>query len=846
MFIRWLRSLRRMLELSATNSRRERRARRPRPRPLVLEQLEDRTVPSIFVPQATLISTPGSQPFSVGIGDLNGDGKQDMVIGNGATPGLLNIEMGNGNGTFQSAGIISIGAGIGFVRDVAVVNLDGGQFPDLVATAFSGNKVVILQNTTTQVGATPTFAVADTISVGAQPFWITTGDFSGDGKLDVVTGNFSGGSLTVLPNTTTTPGNITFGTPITISTPSVRAVETIEINGKLDLVAANMANGTLSIFQNTSTGPGNFGFSLASTITLPSGSAPNALAIADFNNDGLPDFAVGSFNTGNIYLLLNQGNGTFSSPTTIASPGGANTVDLIAGDFNGDGNTDLAVVGSTTNMLSVLYGNGAGAFPTVETYATGGMPWKVASGDFNGDGAPDLVVANLSADTATVYLNQSAATALQVTPSTTTPNVNTNFTVTVAAQANGTTYQNYNGTVTLSDSNGILGTHTFVPSDHGSYTFTVSLPSVEADTLTATDGTLTGTAELNSTDPAITLSSGPLAPDTINIPYATQTISASGGTGALTLTTNVTNAVAGLVIPSTGTGSIDITGEPTATGTETFSVTATDAYGGTTTTGYSINVNPAPTLTALPAVADTTGLAYNQTITASGGSGSVTLAIDETNHVAGFNIPASSNTNSAIIGGTPTASGTETFAVTATDSLGSETTTDYSITVLNPVPTLSNVSTTSVLDNGNQATLTGTINAPATQPITLNVNWGDGSPTQTFNLAAGTTTFSETHTYSTVGTDALSVTVGDSDYSNDLLYGSTGGASARPAVRLRPGQRFHNVAANFARVQRHGNHCQYLDRPGLARVRQQRLRRPAVRHRHRRSDRQPRRQRFPV
>ena len=134
-------------------------------------------------------------------------------------------------------------------------------------------------------------------------------------------------------------------------------MKTIEINGKLDLVTADMSNGTLSILQNTSTGPGNVSFALGSTITMPSGSAPNALAIADFNNDGLPDIAVGSFSTGNIYLLLNQGNGTFSSPTTIASPGGANTPDLIAGDFNGDGNTDVAAVDSTTKTVSVLYGN---------------------------------------------------------------------------------------------------------------------------------------------------------------------------------------------------------------------------------------------------------------------------------------------------------------------------------------------------------------------------------------------------------------------------------------------------------------------------------------------------------
>src|SRR5262249_29015014 len=262
------------------------------------------------------------------------------------------------------AGTIGIGSGIGFIRDVAVVNLDGGQFPDLVATAFSGNKVVILQNTTTQVGAAPTFTVANTVSVGTQPFWMATGDFDGDGKPDIATANNAGNSITIIPNKSTGPGNFNVGTPVTLTLPGGgRSVEPIEINGKLDLVATNFNNGMLSIFQNTST-PGNISFnSTPSTINLGTGSAPNAIAIGDFNNDGLPDIAASSFNTGNIYLLLNQGNGTFSGPTTIPVTGVSNTVDLIAGDFNGDGNTDLATVGSTTNNVAVLFGNGAGAFP---------------------------------------------------------------------------------------------------------------------------------------------------------------------------------------------------------------------------------------------------------------------------------------------------------------------------------------------------------------------------------------------------------------------------------------------------------------------------------------------------
>ena len=77
----------------------------------------------------------------------------------------------------------------------------------------------------------------------------------------------------------------------------------------------------------------------------------------------------------------------------------------------------------------------------------------------------------------------------------------------------------------------------------------------------------------------------------------------------------------GWIIPGGGTTSLAIGGTPTATGTETFTVTATDAFGGTTFTKYSITVNPAVTLTLATLPADTINVGYNQTITAANGTG---------------------------------------------------------------------------------------------------------------------------------------------------------------------------------------------------------------------------------
>src|SRR5205823_4583599 len=67
---------------------------------------------------------------------------------------------------------------------------------------------------------------------------------------------------------------------------------------------------------------------------------------------------------------------------------------LVAGDLNGDGRGDLAVVSSGNNNVSVLLNQGGGVFGAAVNYTVGTNPIAVAAGDLNGDGRLDLVVAN--------------------------------------------------------------------------------------------------------------------------------------------------------------------------------------------------------------------------------------------------------------------------------------------------------------------------------------------------------------------------------------------------------------------------------------------------------------------
>jgi hypothetical protein len=144
------------------------------------------------------------------------------------------------------------------------------------------------------------------------------------------------------------------------------------------------------------------------TIPFPPGLLPSKLVTADFNGDGRLDLAVVYASTSasgqaGAAILLGNGDGTFGQPTTFPAGNGPNLFALAMGDFNGDGQLDLAVAGyvqvsqpvfSLTGQLGILLGNGDGTFATAATVNTPSMvnPESIVAADFNRDGNLDLAV----------------------------------------------------------------------------------------------------------------------------------------------------------------------------------------------------------------------------------------------------------------------------------------------------------------------------------------------------------------------------------------------------------------------------------------------------------------------
>jgi hypothetical protein len=121
----------------------------------------------------------------------------------------------------------------------------------------------------------------------------------------------------------------------------------------------------------------------------PVGTTPVAVAVGDFNGDGKQDVAVANSGSGNVSILLGNGDGTFQPAVNYNV---ASAAFLAIGDLNGDHKLDLVIANGSANSVSILLGNGDGTFQNPVPYTVGNAASFVTVGDFNGDGKPDLLV----------------------------------------------------------------------------------------------------------------------------------------------------------------------------------------------------------------------------------------------------------------------------------------------------------------------------------------------------------------------------------------------------------------------------------------------------------------------
>ncbi len=160
----------------------------------------------------------------------------------------------------------------------------------------------------------------------------------------------------------------------------------------------SVVNTTKTFTLTVQTGTACTGISIFTNAADASvGSGPQSVAIGDFNGDGNQDLATANYSSNNnVSILLGTGTGSFGAATNFGV--GSYPFSVAVGDFNGDGKQDLAVANSDSSNVSILLGTGTGSFGAATNFAAGSGAVSVVVGDFNGDGNQDLATANTTSD----------------------------------------------------------------------------------------------------------------------------------------------------------------------------------------------------------------------------------------------------------------------------------------------------------------------------------------------------------------------------------------------------------------------------------------------------------------
>jgi hypothetical protein len=385
-------------------------------------------------------ATGGTGSRSVALARLRPGGPLDVIVANSDNPGssTVSVLLGVGNGTFRPAVQYRLGTDDNPVA-VAVGDFTGDGIPDIVTVNFRRPHQTFSATFSVLAGnGDGTFRTAVTGTLPSEPTSLATADFAGDGHLSLVVGTV-GGALVLLGN-----GDGTFQDSVLYQTGQGTRVSSVLVGdltgtGRLDLVTAIITTKMVTVFRGN--GDGTFGIandysvggfgprSVAvgrlrpggpldlvtadgsdSVSVLPgvgdgtfgqpsryaAGSAPGAVAAADFTGGGVDDLVITNQSdaAGTVSVLLNQGDGTFPPHSTY--PVGLDTspsaFHLATGDFRGIGVQDLVTANQTDGTVTVFLGNGDGTFGAPHIFRAGFAPRRVVVGDFTGDGRLDLVV----------------------------------------------------------------------------------------------------------------------------------------------------------------------------------------------------------------------------------------------------------------------------------------------------------------------------------------------------------------------------------------------------------------------------------------------------------------------
>ncbi len=337
----------------------------------------------------------GSDTFDSAFADFDGDGNLDIASVNALTnTPLLSIAYGRSDGSFEP--LITFSSSI-IPYSIAAGDLNQDGKPDLVVGAYYQNRLATFLNLGNRQFALPTVTFPPNPpypNVG-EFFDLAIGDFDGDGKSDVVAVQDQQGkrlrflhyneqgSLSVFATLNQYGAQNSYEGEI--------AVGDLNNDGRADIVF--VGGGPFALRNITFV----FGQPPGGTLSFVHGfdipDEAEGISITDLDNDGDRDIAIAFLDTStpiehSLRPLINNGNGLFTMGARIPLAYPFETHDITTGDYNNDGNADMAAL-LGGGLVMTLNGNGDGTFSTTAIFATSGSR-TIHSADFNHDGRSDL------------------------------------------------------------------------------------------------------------------------------------------------------------------------------------------------------------------------------------------------------------------------------------------------------------------------------------------------------------------------------------------------------------------------------------------------------------------------
>ena len=332
----------------------------------------------------------GESTQSIGSGDIDGDGDQDLVVITRHDDSLfyaISVMLNDGGGSF---GNVVRYTALFIRQSVAVQDLDGDGFSDVVGVLSTSDLVAVVRGSETGVlGTEAEYLTPDSI------WGLSSSDVDEQLGPDLVWASPLTNEIGVLLNT----GNGTFGEqqliPV-LGRPHSVVVADVDGFGADDIVAVCKSSDDLKLLVGNGTGA----FSLLGEFDV--GDAPVAAAAGDLDGDQDLDLVVVNSGDDTISVLINLG--FWSYAPAVSYDVGSEPIDVVIADIDGIGGLDVIVANEMSASLGILTGIGDGTLNAEVRIDTGFRPYAVAAGDLNNDGIVDLVNPDLFDHTVSVHL----------------------------------------------------------------------------------------------------------------------------------------------------------------------------------------------------------------------------------------------------------------------------------------------------------------------------------------------------------------------------------------------------------------------------------------------------------